>query len=211
MLLHSSGSTGTPKGAIIPERHAKFQLRRAPVPVPIVRLCFAPMNHLLGRAQVFIAFARGGTAYFTAKPDMSTLFEDFRLVRPTEAAFFPRVLEMIHRHYLSEVARRTGRGDGDAEAVSAQVMEEMGTTFLGDRISMIDGRRRADHTRGRAVHEGLLPRHARRGVRHDRGGRHDHHPQPHRCARRSSTTSCATSPSSATTPPTSRIRAASCA
>ena len=81
--------------------------------------------------------ARGGTAYFTAKPDMSTLFEDFRLVRPTEAAIFPRVLEMIHRHYLGEVARRRAVSDGDGEAISAHVMEEMGSTFLGDRISMI--------------------------------------------------------------------------
>ncbi len=138
MLLHSSGSTGTPKGAIILERHAKFQFTVIPpVAVPIVRLCFAPMNHGLGRGQVFSVLARGGTAYFTAKPDMSTLFEDFRLVRPTEAAIFPRVLEMIHRHYLGEVARRRAVSDGDGEAIGAQVMEEMRFTFLGDRISMI--------------------------------------------------------------------------
>ena len=138
MLLHSSGSTGTPKGAIILERHAKFQFTVIPpLAVPIVRLCFAPMNHGLGRGQVFSALARGGTAYFTAKPDMSTLFEDFRLVRPTEAAIFPRVLEMIHRHYLGEVARRRAVSDDGGEAIDAQVMEEMRFTFLGDRISMI--------------------------------------------------------------------------
>ena len=137
MLLHSSGSTGTPKGAIIPERTAKYQFATVPIPLPLVRLCFAPMNHMLGRTQVFSTLSRGGTAYYTAMPDMSTLFEDFRLVRPTEAMMFPRVLEMVHRHYLGEVARRTGSGDGDADAVSAQVMAEMGTTFLGDRLSFL--------------------------------------------------------------------------
>jgi fatty acid CoA ligase FadD9 len=102
-----------------------------------VRLCFAPMNHFLGRGQVFSALARGGTAYFTAEPDMSTLFEDFRLVRPTEAAIFPRVLEMIHRYYLGEVARRRAGSDADVEAIGAAVMDEMRYTYLGDRIAMI--------------------------------------------------------------------------
>ena len=86
---------------------------------------------------MFSTFARGGTVNFTAAADMSTLFEDFRLVRPTEAAIFPRVLEMIHRHHLGEVARRRAVSDGDSDAISAQVMEEMRFTFLGDRISMI--------------------------------------------------------------------------
>ncbi len=137
MLLHSSGSTGTPKGAIVQERTAKFQFATVPIALPLVRLCFAPMNHMLGRTQVFTTLVRGGSAFFTATPDMSTLFEDFRLVRPTESMMFPRVLEMIHRHYLGEVARRLGSGDGDADAIGALVMAEMRDTFLGDRISLV--------------------------------------------------------------------------
>jgi fatty acid CoA ligase FadD9 len=49
MLLHSSGSTGTPKGAIIPERFAKTQFGTVEPALPVVRVCFAPMNHLAGR------------------------------------------------------------------------------------------------------------------------------------------------------------------
>src|SRR6476660_5602262 len=94
------------------------------------------MNHMVGRGMVFGTLARGGTAYFTARPDLSTLFEDIRLARPTELLFFPRVLEMIHRHYLGEVVRRTEAG-GDVEAVRAQVMEEMRAGFLGDRVSIM--------------------------------------------------------------------------
>src|SRR5690606_5370195 len=48
-LLHSSGSTGTPKGAIIPERAARSVWLGGPFHVPIVQVCFAPLNHLLGR------------------------------------------------------------------------------------------------------------------------------------------------------------------
>ena len=135
MLLHSSGSTGTPKGAIVPERTAKRYFTPAGPPLPVVRVCFAPLNHMAGRGMVFGTLVRGGTAYFTAKPDLSTLFEDVRLARPTDLVFFPRALEMTHRHYLGEVVRRTEAGQGDADAVSVQVMEEMRDSFLGDRIS----------------------------------------------------------------------------
>ncbi|CAB4975165.1 MAG: AMP-binding protein [Actinobacteria bacterium] len=137
MLLHSSGSTGTPKGAIILERTARAQITSLPqTAVPLVRVCFAPLNHFMGRSQVFTGLARGGTVFFTAKNDMSTLFEDFRLVRPTEASMFPRIMEMIHRHYLGEVARRSS-DDTDLEAVRDEVKREMGASFLGDRISLI--------------------------------------------------------------------------
>ncbi len=136
-LLHSSGSTGTPKGAIILQRRAKAQFDPSPLHSPVVRLVLAPMNHLAGRSMVHGTLARGGTAYFTTKSDLSMLFEDIRLVRPTELSLFPRILDMIHRHYQNEVLRRTEAEQGDAGAISAQVMEEMRTTFLGDRIAVM--------------------------------------------------------------------------
>ena len=141
LLIHSSGSTGTPKGAIITERHARFQFTvMPPVPLPTVRLCFAPLNHFMGRGAVFNTMARGGTAYFTANADMSTLFEDLRLVRPTEAVVFPRVLDMIHQHFLGEVARRTAADpETDVEQIRRAVMDEMRDTYLGDRISQLFG------------------------------------------------------------------------
>lgn len=59
----------------------------------MVRLAYAPMNHMMGRAMVYGSLARGGTAYFTAKLDPSELFEDIRLVRPTELAMLPCLLD----------------------------------------------------------------------------------------------------------------------
>jgi fatty acid CoA ligase FadD9 len=133
-IIHSSGSTGTPKGALIPDRMS------TPVWVggymkqlPIVGMVFAPMNHFMGRYVVFGALAQGGTAYFTLKPDLSTLFDDIRLARPTFISFFPRIFDLIYQHYQSELMRRTSIG-GDAEAVGQQVRAEMRDTFLGDRL-----------------------------------------------------------------------------
>ena len=139
LLVHSSGSTGTPKGVIIPERTTKPQWDPGERPVPVVRVAFAPMNHMAGRSMVYSSFARGGTVNFMAKTDLSTLFDDIRLTRPTEVLAFPRVLELIHLHYLSEVVRRTEGGETDAGAVRGQVMEEMRHSYLGDRVCSVAG------------------------------------------------------------------------
>jgi fatty acid CoA ligase FadD9 len=137
LLIHSSGSTGTPKGAIYTEHMIKVLWSPGKVPIPVVRVAFAPMNHVFGRTMVFNTLVRGGTVNYTARPDLSTLLEDLRVTQPTELAFFPRVLDMIHRHYLSEVVRRVGAGQGDHDTIKAQVMEEMRGTFLGDRIAVM--------------------------------------------------------------------------
>jgi fatty acid CoA ligase FadD9 len=134
VLMHSSGSTGTPKGAIIHERITKSVWQGSLKLVPMVGMCFAPMNHFMGRSAGFATFALGGTAYYTLKHDMSSLLEDVRLARPTYISFFPRVLELVWQHFQSEVVRRVGAGVGDSDTVSRQVREEMRTSFLGDRL-----------------------------------------------------------------------------
>lgn len=139
LLIHSSGSTGTPKGVIIPERMAKHAWAQGSPFVneqepPVVGMVFAPMNHFMGRYAVFGTLAQGGTAYFTMKPDLSTLFEDIRLARPTFMSFFPRIFELVYQHYQSEVVRRAGETGRDAAQVDAEVRAEMRAGFLGDRL-----------------------------------------------------------------------------
>ena len=134
VLLHSSGSTGKPKGAILPERMCISGWDPGFL-APVVRVCFAPLNHLVGRNQVFSTLARGGTGYFTTQPDLSLLYEDIRLVRPTEMLTFPRAIDMIHRHYLGEVVRRRSATGADVKEIGPQVKAEMRTTYLGDRIA----------------------------------------------------------------------------
>src|SRR5690606_5856932 len=82
-LMPSSGTTGTPKGAMLDERYMKAYLNRQVPGVPVVVLSFAPMGHSAGRGRVYSTLLRGGSVYFVAKPDMSTVFDDLRLVRPT--------------------------------------------------------------------------------------------------------------------------------
>ena len=137
LLLHSSGTTGTPKGVIYTERMTRREFAPAPNLLPLVRLSFAPLNHGAGRSSLYGVLAHGGTVYFSPRPDLSMLFEDIRLVRPTDGSFFPRVLEMVYRHYQGEVARRLGDGEDDEDAVRSEVLAEMRDSFLGDRLCAI--------------------------------------------------------------------------
>lgn len=88
--------------------------------------------------MIYSALARGGRANITARSDLSTVFEDIRLTRPTEMSAFPRILDLIHQHFLSEVVRRTSAG-ADAATARAEAMRLVRTEFLGDRVCMIGG------------------------------------------------------------------------
>ncbi len=135
MLIYTSGSTGTPKGAMYTHRlvAAGWQPAR---PVAVLNVNFLPMSHIAARLTLTGVLARGGTAYFAAAPDMSTLFEDIALVRPTEIFLVPRVCDMILQRFRQEVDRRSGPGV-DAAALAEEVRTELREQFLGGRLMTV--------------------------------------------------------------------------
>ncbi|HEX7826411.1 MAG TPA: AMP-binding protein, partial [Mycobacterium sp.] len=132
VLIYTSGSTGTPKGAMYPERLVanawRTGLTHQQPALPSIVLSFLPMSHMMGRGTVYRTLAHGGTVYFAAKSDLSTLLEDIALVRPTQMTFVPRVWEMIHQEVQSEVDRRGM--DGVSEQ---QVLDERSASLIGGR------------------------------------------------------------------------------
>src|SRR5262249_29770112 len=82
-IFYTSGSTGTPKGAMYRERMI-LTAWQGISPTPVICVNYMPMNHAFGRSMVFTALGNGGTCYFTAKSDLSTFFDDIRMVRPTQ-------------------------------------------------------------------------------------------------------------------------------
>jgi fatty acid CoA ligase FadD9 len=138
LLIYTSGSTGAPKGAMYPERLVANFWRRSrwnwggATAEPSITVNFMPMSHVMGRGILYGTLGHGGTAYFTARSDLSTLFEDLGLVRPTELNFVPRVWDMIYGTFQSEVQRRATDG-GDRAAVEADVRGEMSQRLLGGR------------------------------------------------------------------------------
>jgi fatty acid CoA ligase FadD9 len=133
LIMYTSGSTGTPKGAIIPERIANQYWNGIARMQPTVTLAYAPLNHFMGRNMVAATLAQGGSTCFTLRSDMTSLFEDLRIVRPTFLLFIPRVCELVYQHYQSEVQRLIAQGEA-SDTADAQVRATMARGFLGDRL-----------------------------------------------------------------------------
>ncbi len=134
VILHSSGSTGKPKGACISNAAMINTWKGKRKALPRVSVVMAPFNHGMGRGEMYGTLNIGGTAYFTLQHDMSTLFEDIRLARPTGLLFYPRIFELIYQHFQNEVTRQLRQHKGDRATLEAAVKEKMRTTYLGDRL-----------------------------------------------------------------------------
>ena len=138
LLIYTSGSTGAPKGAMYPQSNVAKMWNRSTKnwfgpSAASITLNFMPMSHVMGRGTLYGTLGNGGTAYFAAKSDLSTLLEDLRLVRPTELNFVPRIWEMLYSEYQSEVGRRTAEGV-DRQAAESQVLSELRHELLGGRF-----------------------------------------------------------------------------
>ncbi len=131
-VFYTSGSTGTPKGAMFTESLC-IGTWLAQSDQPVITLGYMPMSHLIGYGYVIMTLANGGTSYFAANSDLSTLFEDLALARPSFMSLVPRVCEMFFHHYLSELDRRTVAG-ADPDAAGAQLRTEMREKLLGGRV-----------------------------------------------------------------------------
>jgi len=140
LLIYTSGSTGTPKGAIYLTKAVTNSWRRSSMAmwgnggaIPSITLNFMPMSHMMGRGILYSTLGAGGTAYFVAKSDLSTFFDDLALARPTQLSFVPRIWDMVFQQYQSEVDRRSADG-GDRWAVEADVFADLRQNLLGGRF-----------------------------------------------------------------------------
>ena len=136
MILYTSGSTGAPKGAMYTERMVSklwttSVLSRSETPVFNVN--FLPLNHLGGRFPLASSFVAGGTSYFVAETDLSTLYEDWTLVRPTQMGLVPRVVDMLFQRYRSAADRRRSEG-ADPAVAQAEAAAELREQVLGGRV-----------------------------------------------------------------------------
>jgi fatty acid CoA ligase FadD9 len=140
LLIYTSGSTGAPKGAMYPGHLVAEFWRRASRSAggqhnaePSITLCFMPMSHVMGRSILYGSLGAGGTSYFAAKSDLSTLLEDLALIRPTQFNFVPRIWEMLFEEFQSELDRRSSDST-DRAALEAEVMAEQRQNLLGGRF-----------------------------------------------------------------------------
>ena len=139
VLIYTSGSTGTPKGAMYTDHLMTNGWRGWVVPdwdtdgtLPAITLNFMPISHAMGRLILYSTLGAGGTAYFTARSDLSTLLDDLALTRPTKLDLVPRIWEMLFQEVQSDADRRSPDGT-DREAIEAHVMAEQRESLIGGR------------------------------------------------------------------------------
>ncbi|MGE2713657.1 carboxylic acid reductase [Mycolicibacterium litorale] len=141
LLIYTSGSTGAPKGAMYPESKvagmwqvsAKAAWDDHQTALPSIGLSFMPMSHVMGRGLLCGSLGAGGTVYFAARSDLSTLLDDLRLVRPTQLGFVPRIWDMLFQEFTGEVERRLADG-GDRTEVEDAVLRAQREELLGGRF-----------------------------------------------------------------------------
>src|SRR5271156_1152335 len=140
LLVYTSGSTGAPKGAMylqsgVGKLWCRSRLTWFGESAASITLNFTPMSHGMGRVILYGTLGNGGTAYFAAKSDLSTLLEDLRLVRPTELNFVPRIWETLFNEFQREVDRRLSDPTDPAArtAVESEVLVEQRQYLLGGR------------------------------------------------------------------------------
>ena len=131
-VFYTSGSTGTPKGAMFTESLC-IGTWLAQSDQPVITLSYMPMSHLIGYGYVILTLANGGVSYFAAKSDLSTLFQDLALVRPTSMSLVPRVCEMFYHHYQRELDRQVMAG-ADPEAIGERITTDIREDILGGRV-----------------------------------------------------------------------------
>lgn len=139
-LVYTSGSTGAPKGAMYTTdlMTRLWQRPRSPsldvgIEIPAIHLQYMPLSHVYGMAWLISTLTSGGIGYFAAKSDMSTLFDDITLVRPTALNLVPRVCDMFFRRYRKELDQRTA-AEPTAADLEETVMAELREEFLGGRV-----------------------------------------------------------------------------
>ncbi|HTZ14435.1 MAG TPA: carboxylic acid reductase [Mycobacterium sp.] len=136
MIMYTSGSTGLPKGAMYTEDMVSRVWTADVMPTteaPVVNVNFMPLNHLGGRIPLATSFQAGGTSFFVPESDLSTLFEDWNLVRPTEMGLVPRVVEMLFQRYQSGVDRRLADAV-EPMVADAEAKSELRQQVLGGRV-----------------------------------------------------------------------------
>ncbi|MBL7493800.1 thioester reductase domain-containing protein [Frankia sp. AgB1.9] len=139
-VIYTSGSTGAPKGAMYPNGLVKMAWRAGFWPssddLPVISYNCLPMSHVSARATLAGTLAAGGTCHFAATSDLSTLFEDIALVRPTALRLVPRLCDLLFQRHRGELDRRSA-GAGDQAAIDAEVKKELREDLLGGRLAWI--------------------------------------------------------------------------
>lgn len=135
LLIYTSGSTGTPKGAIYSEHHL-VNLWSSRIftdeSIPYIGINFLPTSHLAGRYGFSSILAEGGVCYYSYKSDLSSIFEDLTIARPTMLNLVPRIGEMLYQRFQNFLNKEAGSDPSPEQVKKAQ--EKAREELFGGRV-----------------------------------------------------------------------------
>jgi len=97
-ILYTSGTTGDPKGVMLTHNNLWSNVQASSSHLPLTgddsTMSFLPLSHVFQRMVDYLFFSSGVTIAYAHS--MSTVADDFKLVRPTVAVSVPRLYEKIY-------------------------------------------------------------------------------------------------------------------
>eukprot|EP01130_Rhizamoeba_saxonica_P006170 TRINITY_DN2449_c0_g1_i1.p1 TRINITY_DN2449_c0_g1~~TRINITY_DN2449_c0_g1_i1.p1 ORF type:complete len:1031 (+),score=216.99 TRINITY_DN2449_c0_g1_i1:389-3481(+) len=135
-LIFTSGSTGRPKGAIYTDFMVSRGLSEFHLGGISVRIVVLPLAHGNERLTSYSVFSSGGRLAIFDR-NMQHLFEEIRIVRPTEVSFVPRIWNMLYNDYCQKLEYEIESNiNEDIKVIKDRIMDHF-SKILGDRISRI--------------------------------------------------------------------------
>lgn len=97
-ILYTSGTTGDPKGVMLTHNNLWSNVQASSSHLPLTEddstMSFLPLSHVFQRMVDYLFFSSGVTIAYAHS--MTTVADDFKLVRPTVAVSVPRLYEKIY-------------------------------------------------------------------------------------------------------------------
>lgn len=158
-IVYTSGTTGAPKGVVLTHANILHNIRVIPAHLALHAgdhyLSILPAWHMFERTLEYTLLHCGASVTYTSRRRFR---KDLTDVRPTVAAFVPRILEMIHADLTRKVAAATG-ARGRLARTAIAVARRRHAARLAAR-GLADGGGAAGRLGGAAVALALAPAHA---------------------------------------------------
>ena len=114
------------------------------LPIPLVSISFQPYGHVSERQNLYISVVHGGKTGYVK--EMSTIFEDFQLLKPTWLTAPPRLYNQVYGDFkrkltekLEEISRKETVTPEQEKKTELLLIKEFSSLFGGRTIYLVTG------------------------------------------------------------------------